>query len=48
MIGHETEAVCHDDEGLLHRAFAVFLFKLGSTTITFAAPTTTKTAGLSL
>ena len=26
IIGHETKAVCHDDRGLLHRAFSVFLF----------------------
>ena len=26
ILGHETKAVCHDDTGLLHRAFSVFLF----------------------
>jgi isopentenyl-diphosphate Delta-isomerase len=26
VVGHETKARCHDGEGLLHRAFSVFLF----------------------
>lgn len=25
-IGHETKSVCHDGEGILHRAFSVFVF----------------------
>ncbi len=26
IIGHEKKAVCHQREGLLHRAFSIFLF----------------------
>lgn len=26
VLGHETKARCHDGEGLLHRAFSIFIF----------------------
>lgn len=26
VLGHESKAACHDGEGLLHRAFSIFLF----------------------
>lgn len=26
VLGHETKSVCHDGDGLLHRAFSIFVF----------------------
>lgn len=29
VLGHESKEKCHDGEGLLHRAFSVFIFNAG-------------------